>query len=97
MRPALLRVATFLEPVRYADGLRLLEGLAAARAADAVPDTVLVLEVRGADWAGRAARFLASTTTPLSPLTRPPAPSLPLSTTPSTPWAGGGWTPTCAA
>jgi hypothetical protein len=46
MRPPLLRVATFLDPVRYADGLRLLDLLASARAAGRVPDTVLVLEVR---------------------------------------------------
>jgi lipoate-protein ligase B len=46
----LLRVATFLDPVRYADGLRLLEGLAAARAAGVVPDTVLVLEVGKRNW-----------------------------------------------
>jgi len=45
-RPPLLRVAAFLDPVRYADGLRLLENLASARAAGRVPDTVLVLEVR---------------------------------------------------
>ena len=70
MRRPLLRVATFLDPVRYADGLLLLEGLAAARVAGTVPDTVLVLEVKrwakGQFSAGRLSLFNPSALHPHS-------------------------------
>ena len=41
-----LHVMCIEEPVRYADGIRLLDGLLADRLADRCPDTVLVLEHR---------------------------------------------------